>query len=171
MSESIAEITMEDTDEWVDGETTEIGSYNHSYLQINLGAQLQMAGEFTVCADLSLDVSSLDLSQFQIRAKEEIKPDLSVYTRRGLSRPVDILKMTEMPLLVVEILSPLQGSYEILQKFRAYFALGIKSCWLVDPATEVVAVYSSFERHATFSQDDVIDETIPIRIPLHTIFA
>lgn len=152
-------------------EASAVGSYNHSYLQINLGALLQMAGNYTVFGELTLDVSGLDLSQFEIKAREGVKPDLCVYPKRGLSRPVDILKMTEMPLTAIEILSPLQGSYEILQKFRVYFALGIQSCWLVDPATEIVAVYTAMDRHQTFHKNEVIDDVLGIRLPLHQLFA
>ncbi|MFZ4661882.1 MAG: Uma2 family endonuclease [Caldilineaceae bacterium] len=150
--------------------STDMSSYNHSYMQINLGASLKMLGAYTVFSELSLDVTGVDLSQFQVRAKEEIKPDLCLYPKRSLSRPVDILKMSEMPLLVVEILSPLQGSYEILQKFRLYFALGVKSCWLVDPATEVVVVYAGMEKHKTFSSGEVVDEVMAIRLPFDQIF-
>lgn len=150
--------------------STDMSSYNHSYMQINLGASLKMIGTYTVFSELSLDISGVDLAQFQLRAKEEIKPDLCLYPKRSLSRPVDILKMSEMPLMVVEILSPLQGSYEILQKFRLYFVLGVKSCWLVDPATEVVVVYAGMEKHKTFSSGEVVDEVMSIRLPFAQIF-
>ena len=152
-------------------ETQDMGSFNHSYLQINLGALLKLDGQYTVCSDLSLDVSRLDLSQFQIKAREEVKPDLCLYPKRGLSRPVDILKMAEPPLLAVEILSPLQGTYEILQKFRVYFALGVKSCWLVDPATGIIAVYASLDQHKIFSEGEVVDEALKLRLPMEEIFS
>ena len=151
-------------------ETGDMGSFNHSYIQINLGALLKMNRQYTVCSDLSLDVSHLDLSQFQIRAREEVKPDLCLYPKRGLSRPVDILKMTEPPLLAVEILSPLQGTYEILQKFRVYFALGVQSCWLVDPATGIIAVYATLDQHKIFSEGEVVDEVLNLRLPMDEIF-
>ena len=44
-----------------------------------------------------------------------------------------------------EILSPKQDTYDILEKFKAYFALGITSCWLVAPALRTVTVYASNE--------------------------
>jgi Uma2 family endonuclease len=44
----------------------------------------------------------------------------------------DILVMQEMPKLVIEVISPRQGSFSIIEKFQAYFALGIQSYWLVD---------------------------------------
>ena len=158
------------TPEGLDGDIDIVGSYNHSYLQINLGALLKMAGDYTVCGELTWDVSSLDLSKFQIKAKEGIKPDLCIYPKRGLSRPVDILRMTEMPVTAIEILSPLQGTYEILHKFGVYFALGVQTCWLVDPATEIVAVYTAFDQHTSFSSGDVVDEVLGLRLAVKSIF-
>ena len=78
--------------------------------------------------------------------------------------------MTEMPLLAVEILSPKQGTYELLEKFKVYFELGVKSCWLVDPAITTITVYSSNEEWRTFSGSEVIDETLGIKLPLNKIF-
>jgi Uma2 family endonuclease len=79
--------------------------------------------------------------------------------------------MSEMPLLAVEILSPKQELYEIWEKFRVYFELGIKSCWLVEPTTRVVTVYSSSQSWQAFSGDDeVIDQKLNIRLLISEIF-
>lgn len=78
--------------------------------------------------------------------------------------------MSEMPLLVVEVLSPKQSAYEILEKFAAYFALGVKSCWLVDPLTAIVAVYSTLETHQIFAAGEVVDEVIELDLPFDEIF-
>ncbi len=147
------------------------GSFNHGYIQVRLGILFDRLGNFTPVNELSLDVSGIDLSKFDLRTKEEIKPDICLYLKRGLSQPRDILKMREMPLLAVEILSPKQGLYEILEKFRLYFELGIQSCWLVEPTTRVVTVYSSSQTWQAFVGDEVIDEKIEIRIPISEIFA
>ncbi|MFN8492280.1 MAG: Uma2 family endonuclease [Caldilineaceae bacterium] len=149
-------------------ETEDMGSLNHSAVQANLSHLLKKQGIYSVYTELSLDVSQLDPQRFAV--KDEIKPDVCVYPKRKLSRPYDILKMTEMPLLAIEILSPKQSNYEILQKFEVYFTLGVQSCWLVDPVTEVVAVYSTFEQPKTFSTDEVIDEKLELRLPLAEIF-
>ena len=79
--------------------------------------------------------------------------------------------MTEMPLIAIEILSPRQGFDEILEKFKVYFALGIPSCWLVAPAINAISVYSGPTQWITFTQGDVIDETVGIRLALGDIFA
>lgn len=151
-------------------ESVDMGSFNHGYTQARLIVLFDKIGHYTPVTELSLDVSGIDLSQFDLKTKEEMKPDICLYPKRGRSRPRDILRMTEMPLLAVEILSPKQGTYDILEKFKVYFALGISSCWLVDPAINTVTIYSANETWQTFSNHEVIDEQVGIKLPLDEIF-
>ena len=128
---------------------------------------------FTPAIELSLDISQVDLKQSGLREKEELKPDICLYQgRRELSSPDDILRMTEMPLLAIEILLPKQTIDEILAKFKAYFALGVKSCWLVTPAIRAITTYSPPLNFKTFAMNDIeiIDEIIDIRLPMQKIF-
>jgi len=152
-------------------ECSDVGSFNHGYLLVKLGVLFDRLEAYTAVGELSLDVSGVDLSKFDVKAREEIKPDLCLYPKRGLSQPKDILRMREMPLLAVEILSPKQGLYEIIEKFRLYFELGIRSCWLVEPVLRTVTVYSSSNEWQTFVSGDVVDEPLNIRITLNELFA
>lgn len=149
-------------------ETNDMGSYNHSTVQANLAFLFKRTEQYSVSTELSLDISQFQADQNKFG--NEIKPDVCIYPKRRLSRPYDILKMAEMPLVAVEILSPKQGAYEILEKFEVYFVLGVKSCWLVDPTTEIVAVYTALDQHQTFSTGEIIDDKVGIRIPLAQIF-
>jgi len=161
---------LEESDRIEVEEFQNMGSFNHGYFQIRLGALLGKAGEHTVVAELSLDIGQLDLSPFAVESRDEVKPDLCVYPRRQINRSQDIVRMTEMPLLVVEILSPLQGIQTILNKFRVYFALGVRSCWLVEPAIGAVAVYHDPDKPRTFSGGEVVDEVVGIRLSVEEIF-
>ena len=145
-----------------------IGSHNHSAIQANITYLLKRAEKYSVYTELSLDTTTLDPQKFKF--KDEIKPDVCVYPKRGLIRPFDILKMSEMPLLAIEVLSPKQSAYEILEKFAAYFTLGVKSCWLVDPLTAVVSVYSALDTHQNFTVGEVVDPVIGLRLPFSEIF-
>ncbi len=149
-------------------EFDDMGSHNHSMVQANLAHLFKLLDDYTVFIELSLDVKSLDQTRYKV--KDEAIPDLSLYPKRSLSIPYDILRMTEMPLLAVEILSPRQGTASILEKFDAYFALGIQSNWLVDPLTQTVHVYQSPTQRKTFSDGQVVDPTLNIRIPVADIF-
>lgn len=161
---------LEDIEQLEAEELQTMGSFNHGYFQIRLGALLSKTGEYTVVAELNLDVGKLDLSQFEVKSREEVKPDLCVYPRRRINRSQDIVRMAEMPLLVVEILSPLQGVQTILNKFRVYFALGVRSCWLVEPAMGAVAVYHDLDNPRTFSSGEIVDEVVGIRLSVEEIF-
>jgi Uma2 family endonuclease len=154
-------------------EDIDVGSFNHAITQANLTRLLGNLGKYSVCTELSLDIHQTDISQFDLEHKTEARPDVCVYPKRGKSTPKDILKMTEMPLLAVEVLSPKQGHYTILEKFRLYFQLGIQSCWLVLPEIDVVTVYSSINHYQTFTQRDneVIDDILNIRLPIAEIFS
>lgn len=81
--------------------------------------------------------------------------------------------MVEMPLLVVAILSPRQGAASILAQFKADFALGISSRWLVAPLTQTVHVYQSAAKRTTFSigsTGEVVVPSLDIYIPIAEIF-
>jgi Uma2 family endonuclease len=132
-----------------------------------------------------LDVSQIDLSPFGI--KDELIPDISVYVNEAQTESVtaaeqtvdliddddDILKVTEMPDLVIEVLSPRQAISDLLSKFKAYFALGVKSCWLVMPSVKVIKIYSiKGHKICDIQHDaDVVDEVMDIRLPIQNIFS
>lgn len=149
-------------------EFDDVGSYNHSTVQANLAYLLKRIGRYSVSCELSLDASVLDKNVYRVNS--ELKPDVCIYPKRELSKPFDLLKMTDMPLLAVEILSPRQGQMGLLQKIEAYFALGIKSCWLVDTIRDNVTVYSTITDYITYTSGDVVDTTLELTIPLEEIF-
>ena len=151
-----------------------MGSLNHSITQARLARWLP-DDNFTIAVELSLDISQTDLSQFGLKAKDELKPDVCLYPNSvTFSKLGDVLKMSDMPLLAIEIISPTQGFEELLGKIRAYFALGVKSCWLVVPALESVTVFSHTkpEDFKNFDKQDteIVDEVINISLPLGQIF-
>lgn len=149
-------------------EFDDVGSYNHSTVQANIAYLLKRIGKYSVSCELSLDTSQLDKETYSVGA--ELKPDVCIYPKRSLSKPFDMLKMVEMPLLAVEILSPRQGQFGILKKFEAYFALGIHSCWLVDTIRDNVTIYSDLNSYETFTIGMVADKIIDVEIPLAEIF-
>ena len=163
-----------DEDEVLDNEDQKMGSLNHSVVQGQITGLLFSDKRFRVMPELTLDVGSLDLSQFGLKIKEEIIPDVCLYPKgeRKTERGDDILKMSEMPLLAIEVLSPSQSVFSLIAKIKAYFALGVKSCWLVIPATETITIYSKPNNFTSFSAKDTeaIDEVMDIRLPIQEIF-
>ena len=134
-------------------------SVNHSYVQIALGAVLFNTKQYSVYSELSIEIEG-----------KEYQPDICVYPQKKLVPLHDIIKMTELPLLAIEVLSPSQVIQELTSKIEVYLNAGIQSCWLVIPATCTVAVYNDLERVNSYSRDKVIDDKLNISLPLNEIF-
>lgn len=136
-----------------------MGSYNHSGVQAKLSSLLIGLNAYSVFTELSLEIGGV-----------EYKPDICVYPKRGMSRPRDIMKMSEMPLMAIEILSTRQIIDDLIDRFEIYFNNGIRSCWLVEPAIEAITVYSSLSEYRTYGSGDAVDEKMNIRLPIQMIF-
>lgn len=159
-------------DEVLEDEDSKMGSINHSITQVRIASLLNNDERFTVMTELSLDISQQDFSRYGIKAKDEIKPDICLYPNTIDWQDIDILKMKEMPLLAIEILSPMQSLETLKNKLYAYFALGVKSCWLAIPSIEAIDIYSQPKQHKTFTMTDseVIDEQLEIQLPIQKVF-
>ncbi|HDN26475.1 MAG TPA: hypothetical protein ENG03_05165 [Thioploca sp.] len=95
----MTEITAIDNHE----ESQNMGSLNHSIIQAQITGRLINDERFTVMVEPSLDVSQTDMSQFGLKVKEELKPDVCLYPQSVWLQRRDVLKMLEMPLLAIEV--------------------------------------------------------------------
>ncbi|MCP4350944.1 MAG: Uma2 family endonuclease [Desulfobacterales bacterium] len=88
-------------------------SYHHAYIAVNLSTALHSLKKYSVFSELTL----------QIEEKDYI-PDICLYPKRKINYAAgDIIKMTEMPLMAAEILSPSQGSQTEVFTIRTKQAL------------------------------------------------
>jgi len=149
-------------------------SKNHSLAVGRLSGLLFNDERFIVMPELSLDMNQIDLSQYGLKAKDELVPDICLYSEENSIdfSDFDELKVKQIPLLAIEVLSPQQEISQIIAKFHAYFALGIKSCWLVTPVTKSITIYSQPGKPKTYDINDseLIDEVMDIRLPTQKIF-
>jgi Uma2 family endonuclease len=159
-------------------EERDVPSQNHSLIQARLGGLFNLDDRFNAATELTLDVSQVDLTPFKIKATSELEPDISVYYASEFdiidpTEDLDVFKVSQMPLLAIEVLSPTQGTAEVFTQFRAYFALGIKSCWLVDPTLRTITVCSSPKELTIYKLADgeVVDHVLDIRLDLNKVFA
>lgn len=133
----------------------------HSYLQSNLDGALRQFTQFTIFLNLTIDINGVDYI-----------PDVCVYPKLPINfAEPDEIRMTEMPLMAVEIVSPTQTIQEVIEKFPIYFQAGIRSCWLVIPQTATISVYTAPTQRQSFVSGDVLDPVLDIRVPLAQIFA
>lgn len=150
-------------------------SIKHSLVQTNIAGMLFNDTRFTTFVELSLDAATIDLAQFGLKTKDELVPDICVYL---ISPPIDdrpgydSIKVSCYPDLVIEILSPTQAIGELLKKIEAYFALGVKSCWLAIPAFKEIKVFSQLNQYETFNLNngEIVDKTLDIRLPMERLF-
>jgi Uma2 family endonuclease len=159
----------------LDEERRKMPSKKHSMTQTSLTVLFGNDDRFTTFVELSLDATSINLSQFALKAKDELIPDICAYfepppTDDKLGS--DEVRVTQIPDLAVEVLSPSQTLNELLNKMEAFFALGVKSCWLAMPSLEIVRVFSQPLHYKDFNINDieVIDDVMDIRLPIHKIF-
>jgi Uma2 family endonuclease len=163
-------------EEFQESEGKKMSSIKHSLTQTRLATLLSNDEKLTTFVELSLDASQIDLSQFGIKAKDELIPDVCVYLEPPFEPDDEVdddaLNISQMPDLVIEVLSPKQTINELLNKFKAYFALGVKSCWLAVPSMEAIKVYSPGNQYRTFSLEsqEMIDEVMDIRLPIQKVF-
>jgi len=163
-------------DEVLEDEEADMGSLYHGTTQANLTCLLNNDDRFMVVTELSLDATSIDLKRFSLKPKDELVPDISVYTGTPPAPDEevddDLIMVSQMPDLAVEVLSPRQSVGLLIRKIKAYFALGVKSCWLVMPATGTVNVYSQAVKSDTFDIKDseVVDEVMDVRLPIQKVF-
>lgn len=154
-------------------ELAEMGSLNHGYLQLKIGAYFLTMPELTPSSEIALDISSIaTLPEIKLAGNPNaLEPDIAVFRELSIDFQNDILKSEAVPMLVVEILSPRQGVQTLVDKFKLYFALGVQSCWLVYPHAKSIAVYHSPSEFEMFVKDDVIDDVANVRLSLREIFS
>ncbi len=163
-------------DEVLEDEEDKMGSVIHSGTQARLAGLLLNNDNLSVFTELSLDISQHDLSKYRLKAKDDLKQDVCAYVG---SPPMpdeefedDLISVSQMPELAIEVLSPRQSVGYLVRKIKAYFALGIKSCWLVMPPLEDIRVFSQPRSYKTFDVNDteLVDEVIDIRLPIQKVF-
>ena len=140
-----------------------IPTLNHAYVQTNLLVSLdyRYRKTHTVLSELNLTMP----------IRPDTVPDIAIYPKLQIDFLHDISSMTEMPLTVIEIVSPSQSDAEIIAKFERYFDAGVQSCWLVMPIFKAISVYSSLNQYKFFTDDTtLIDPTTGIELTLSEIF-
>lgn len=75
-------------------------------------------------------------SETQIRA-----PDLAYLTKKQIRKESPNDKT--MTPFIIEVISPTDRQYKVLEKLKEYFMAGLQVCWLVLPDLEQVYVYTS----------------------------
>jgi Uma2 family endonuclease len=154
---------METTQERTDYEQERgkpLPSVNHSRLQIRLSVALfEYEPEYTVLSELALELNG-----------KRFTPDLCVYPPLEVNYQEDTVRKTEPPLLAVEIVSPSQSTQDVVDKITDMLDTGVQSCWLVQPTTETVTIFTPGNKPHTVSTGTIQDPATDIEVEISAIF-
>ena len=135
-------------------------SLNHGFLQaIITGELLRYREKYTPFSELTLQIDDL-----------HVTPDLCVYPKMEMNFQEDVVRMTEPPLITVEILSPTQSQQDVMDRINDMLDAGVKSCWLVQPVTETITMFAGDKKPTTVSTGTLRDPATDIEVDLADIF-
>ncbi len=84
-----------------------------------------------------------------------VKPDLAYVSKERL--PEDRRQSSPIfPDLAVEVISPTDSQYDILEKAVAYLEAGTKLVWVIEPVTKTVTVYRSETDIEVLTRKDIL---------------
>jgi Uma2 family endonuclease len=111
------------------------------------------------------------LSELTIRfGDKKYTPDISIYAKRGVDYQHVVKDFAEPPLTAIEIMSPSQTMETFEEKFDAYFAAGVKSCWFVQSYFETIFVLLPNRNVSVFHANTLTDPTKGISLDLTQVF-
>ena len=132
----------------------------HGYTQANLAIALtSYRDQYTMFSELMLELDG-----------REIIPDLSVYPKTGVDLVHDETRVTDPPLLDVEIATAPQNAQTLIERVAFLLDAGVQSCWLVQPPLRTGTVFSGNMDGTTVSSGSVTDPVLDIEVSLKAIF-
>ncbi len=137
-------------------------SQNHSIVQLNLGFELKTRyrDRFRLMSEINIEVGG-----------RVLVPDLGIFEQTPIDMTHDVLVLTRLPLTTIEILSPRQALDELIDKTTAYLEAGVKSCWIVLPKLQAVAVFSAPGTYVFFRGPEALhDAATGVELPLAPLF-
>ena len=135
---------------------------NHAFIQGNLlyFIRLKYGGNFSLLPEINLDLP----------IRERV-PDLAIFPPMDFVADENEIRMRQVPLGVIEILSAKQDLTELMIKCSEYFSAGVKSYWLALPALKTIYVFYSPDEYVIYSGKDILqDKKLNIELDLVDIF-
>ncbi len=110
-------------------------SLNQSIVQANTIFELQLnyRHQYRMVSELKLAMPD---------GPADTVPDICIFPQLAFDPLADTVRMKQMPLCAIEILSVSQTDEALKEKIDRYFRVGIKSYWLVIPMFNMVIVFS-----------------------------
>lgn len=134
-------------------------SYSHAGIAGMLITEINKDRKFRAFSELTLLIGAT-----------EYIPDIAVYPWRKVDYTHgDEIRVEEIPLLIIEILSPTQKALELYDKAQnAYLPAGVPSVWIVQPLAHTVAVLT--QRGVTLHHAGRLEDSTGVAVDLDVIF-
>ena len=133
----------------------------HSVAQTNLIVALSAyRPTYQALSELTLRLDDLDVT-----------PDLVVYRDLEIDFSIDEVRVTDPPLIAIEIASPTQGMQDLLDKIRDLLDHGVQSCWLVLPPLKTITVFTEGMESKTHAGGTITDPVTDIAVEWDAVFA
>ncbi|MCS7012501.1 MAG: Uma2 family endonuclease [Chloroherpetonaceae bacterium] len=138
-----------------------VPSRNHGKIQARLSQVLlnRYGTQYDIVSEVTLALPEKDAT-----------PDLAIYPKRPDDWQHDEVKVTEAPLLVMEILSPAQRLSELEERVQQYHRAGVQVVWVIFPSLRMIAIYSAKERPIVVASGEVKDEQTGVHITIEELF-
>ncbi len=137
-------------------------SKNHSIVQGNIYFLLRQKYEprYRLLLEISMVVDEKDRV-----------PDIAIYEPLDFTPGNDEVRLAEVPLATIEILSPKQNLGDLIAKSYLYFEAGVKSYWLVLPDLTTIYIFSAPNEYEAFVKKGILkDAQLDIELNLEDIF-
>jgi len=137
-------------------------SQNHSVVQLNLGFELKTRyrEQYRFLSEINVEIGGRTLV-----------PEVGIFEPMPIDMAHDVLVLARLPLTTIEIMSPRQALDDLIDKASAYLAAGVKSCWIVMPKLQGVAVFSAPGTYVFFRGSELLlDAATGVELPLSPLF-
>ncbi len=151
-------------------ETTDMAGIQHAHLAANLTTEL---GLFLKTHKLGIVLG--ESASYWMKTRNSRRPDVSFIAKDRLpAPPLPTNYFDGAPDLAVEVISPTDIWWEILEKMDEYFASSCRLVWLISPKDQTVMIYRSHQRSHILHIGDALDgeDVIPgFAMPVAELFA
>ncbi|MEZ0538154.1 Uma2 family endonuclease [Fibrella arboris] len=136
-------------------------SKNHAIIQMRISGSLfsRYSSRFTILPEIRVEINDAAYT-----------PDICIYPLLTFDSRQDEVRMTELPLTAVDILSPTQAVDELMAKFEVYFKAGVGSGWLVQPSLQTIFLLTPDGKIVPFHNETLIDPTTGVELNLTEVF-
>ena len=131
----------------------------HAAVQIKLAVQFDPQPGFRVFSELTIGLGGAKFT-----------PDLSIYPFETVDYTEAEGLRTVPPLVCIEIISPSQSTVELIGRSEVYFAHGVKSCWIVDPALQAITILQPGELRRIVDSGIATDPATGLTVDLAKVF-